>query len=169
MSLSLTKKQRLLLEYIREALAKDGTCPSYEEMAMAMGLGSKSGIHRLVVALEERGHIRRLPNKNRTIALVGNDRPEVNVQPKTVPWKLKIVSVAIRKGNMIISKSAPARHHDVMAGMNFLRVDCIHAEQGFLTNQGTFVNRAEAKRIAMVARQMIKPTNSSHLFSEDLW
>ena len=66
----LTKKQRDLLMFIHERLQKDGVPPSYEEMKDALGLHSKSGIHRLVNALEERGFLKRLPNRARAIEIL---------------------------------------------------------------------------------------------------
>lgn len=66
----LTRKQRDLLTFIETCLATDGVCPSYEEMMYATGLKAKSGIHRLIMGLEERGLIRRLPNRARAIELV---------------------------------------------------------------------------------------------------
>jgi repressor LexA len=55
----LTKKQLDLLEFIHTRLQKDGVPPSFDEMKIALDLRSKSGIHRLITALEERGFIRR--------------------------------------------------------------------------------------------------------------
>ncbi len=66
----LTKKQSQLLLYINEMLLKDGVCPSYEEMRQHLGLHSKSGIHRMVGALEERRFVRRLPNKARALEVL---------------------------------------------------------------------------------------------------
>lgn len=66
----LTKKQRDLLEFIDSRLAQDGVPPSFEEMKEALDLRSKSGIHRLVTALEERGFIRRLPHKARALEII---------------------------------------------------------------------------------------------------
>ena len=66
----LTKKQRELLLFIHERLKNDGIPPSYEEMKLALGLHSKSGIHRLVNALEERGFLKRLPNRARAIEIL---------------------------------------------------------------------------------------------------
>lgn len=63
----LTRKQRELLDYIGAFVATEGAAPSFEEMKDALGLKSKSGVHRLVSALEERGFIRRLPNRARAI------------------------------------------------------------------------------------------------------
>ena len=66
----LTKKQRELLLYIHDHMQAEGIPPSYEEMKDALGLHSKSGIHRLVGALEERGFLKRLPNRARAIEII---------------------------------------------------------------------------------------------------
>lgn len=66
----LTKKQYELLMYISQRLAEDGVSPSFDEMKDALQLKSKSGIHRLVTALEERGFLRRLPNRARALEVV---------------------------------------------------------------------------------------------------
>lgn len=66
----LTKKQIQLLEFIQARLARDGVPPSFDEMKVALDLRSKSGIHRLVTALEERGFIRRLPHRARALEIV---------------------------------------------------------------------------------------------------
>lgn len=66
----LTKKQRDLLEFIHKRLQKDGVPPSFDEMKDALDLRSKSGIHRLITALEERGFIRRLAHRARAIEIV---------------------------------------------------------------------------------------------------
>ena len=66
----LTKKQIQLLEFIQKRMARDGVPPSFDEMKDALDLRSKSGIHRLVTALEERGFIRRLPHRARALEIV---------------------------------------------------------------------------------------------------
>ncbi len=66
----LTKKQIQLLEFIQARMARDGVPPSFDEMKLALDLRSKSGIHRLVTALEERGFIRRLPHRARALEIV---------------------------------------------------------------------------------------------------
>lgn len=66
----LTKKQIQLLEFIQKRMDRDGVPPSFEEMKDALDLRSKSGIHRLVTALEERGFIRRLPHRARALEIV---------------------------------------------------------------------------------------------------
>ncbi len=65
----LTKKQLELLLFIDRHLKKHGTAPSFEEMKKAVNLKSKSGIHRLVTALEERGFLRRLPHRARALEI----------------------------------------------------------------------------------------------------
>jgi repressor LexA len=66
----LTKKQKNLLIYINEKLKNDGVSPSYDEMRISLNLKSKSGIHRLISALEERGFIKRLAHKARALEVV---------------------------------------------------------------------------------------------------
>jgi len=63
----LTRKQHELLCYIHDHLSENGVSPSFEEMKEALALKSKSGVHRLISALEERGFIRRLPNRARAL------------------------------------------------------------------------------------------------------
>ena len=65
----LTKKQRDLLLFIHERLSEDDIPPSFEEMKDALGLKSKSGIHRLISGLEERGYIERLPHRARALEI----------------------------------------------------------------------------------------------------
>jgi repressor LexA len=66
----LTRKQAELLRFIHERLKEAGVPPSFDEMKDALDLRSKSGIHRLITALEERGFIRRLPNRARAIEVI---------------------------------------------------------------------------------------------------
>tara|TARA_B100000929_G_scaffold148960_1_gene118065 strand:- start:112 stop:792 length:681 start_codon:yes stop_codon:yes gene_type:complete len=66
----LTKKQKELLTYIQKFQSKTGVTPSYEEMKSALNLKSKSGIHRLIIALEERGFLKRLAHKARALEII---------------------------------------------------------------------------------------------------
>ncbi|HEY0113367.1 MAG TPA: transcriptional repressor LexA [Allosphingosinicella sp.] len=66
----LTRKQSDLLSYIHTRLSESGVSPSFEEMKEALALKSKSGVHRLISALEERGFIRRLPNRARALEVL---------------------------------------------------------------------------------------------------
>lgn len=66
----LTSKQHELLNFIQDRLGKTGVSPSFDEMREALDLKSKSGVHRLISALEERGFIRRLPNRARALEVL---------------------------------------------------------------------------------------------------
>ena len=66
----LTRKQRDLLEFIHARVQRDGVPPSFDEMKEALDLRSKSGIHRLITALEERGFIRRLAHRARALEIL---------------------------------------------------------------------------------------------------
>ena len=66
----LTRKQLELLRFVHERLTETGVPPSFDEMKDALDLRSKSGIHRLILALEERGFIRRLPNRARALEVL---------------------------------------------------------------------------------------------------
>jgi repressor LexA len=73
----LTRKQHELICFINDRLAETGVSPSFEEMKDALDLKSKSGVHRLISALEERKFIRRLPNRARALEVLRMpDRPE---------------------------------------------------------------------------------------------
>lgn len=76
----LTKKQKELLLYIHEKMSHDDIPPSFEEMKNALGLKSKSGIHRLISALVERGYIERLPHRARALEI---KRLPEGFKPKT--------------------------------------------------------------------------------------
>src|SRR5674476_1370727 len=76
----LTRKQFELLRFIHERLTEAGIPPSFDEMKDALDLRSKSGIHRLITALEERGFIRRLPTRARASEV---SKPPASVAPGT--------------------------------------------------------------------------------------
>jgi repressor LexA len=101
----LTRKQHELVCFIHDRLAETGVSPSFEEMKDALDLKSKSGVHRLISALEERGFIRRLPNRARALEVIkmpergGDSRPVSNSN---------LVNLAPR------AKSTPAPANDVI-------------------------------------------------------
>jgi repressor LexA len=86
----LTRKQYDLLKLIHERTTRDGVSPSFDEMKEALDLRSKSGIHRLITALEERGFIRRLAHRARAIEVVrlpenmGEARPRRGFRPEVI-------------------------------------------------------------------------------------
>lgn len=81
----LTKKQLELLLFIDAHMKTHHTAPSFEEMKEAVKLRSKSGIHRLVTALEERGFLRRLPHRARALEVVKVPQPRSEERPHLVP------------------------------------------------------------------------------------
>jgi repressor LexA len=100
----LTRKQNELLRFIHERLREAGVPPSFDEMKEALDLKSKSGIHRLITALEERGFIKRLPNRARALEVI--KLPEPMSRPKFQP---SVVEVDFGKGkNTGIPSPAPA-------------------------------------------------------------
>ncbi len=107
----LTRKQHELLTFIQIRLEESGISPSFEEMKEALDLKSKSGVHRLISALEERGFIRRLPNRARAL--------EVLRQPDSSVSKPASVRQAAN-GNSTVTplrtpaKAAPAPANDVI-------------------------------------------------------
>ena len=78
----LTKKQKNLLLFINKKLRNSGVSPSYEEMKQSLNLKSKSGIHRLILALEERGFVKRLAHKARALEIIKDGISNVKVSEK---------------------------------------------------------------------------------------
>ena len=91
----LTRKQQELLLFIHERMKESGVPPSFDEMKDALELASKSGIHRLITALEERGFIRRLPNRARALEVIklpeaysGATQPRRGFAPEVIEGSL---------------------------------------------------------------------------------
>ena len=88
----LTAKQHELLRFIQRKLEETGISPSFEEMKDALDLKSKSGVHRLISALEERGFLRRLPNRARALEVLR--QPEnVTANARTAPANDTVVAM----------------------------------------------------------------------------
>ncbi|MGE7204751.1 transcriptional repressor LexA [Sphingomonas sp. NPDC019816] len=86
----LTAKQHELVCFINDRLKEAGVSPSFEEMKEALDLKSKSGVHRLISALEERNFIRRLPNRARALEVLRMpDRPEKSMAPAPVDTNVR--------------------------------------------------------------------------------
>ncbi len=98
----LTRKQHELLRFIHERLRESGVPPSFDEMKEALDLRSKSGIHRLIIALEERGFIRRLPNRARALEVI--KMPEASAGASARKFSPSVVEGGLGKGG----SSAPA-------------------------------------------------------------
>lgn len=92
----LTAKQHELIQFIQQRLEETGISPSFEEMKDALDLKSKSGVHRLISALEERGFIRRLPNRARALEVLKQPEDVVSASP------------AVSNDNVVSLKTAAA-------------------------------------------------------------
>ena len=116
----LTQKQSELLAFLTSHMAEHDVPPSFDEMRDALGLASKSGIHRLVSGLEERGYIRRLANRARAIEIL---RPAAAGQAITRAVSSAVEHVTlpllgrIAAGTPIEALSDPTTHLEVPAGM----------------------------------------------------
>ncbi|PSJ60098.1 transcriptional repressor LexA [Kumtagia ephedrae] len=100
----LTRKQYELLLFIHERLKESGIPPSFDEMKEALDLASKSGIHRLITALEERGFIRRLPNRARALEVI---RLPDTIAPGLAPARK--FSPSVIEGSLGKRPAEPAR------------------------------------------------------------
>jgi repressor LexA len=87
----LTAKQRELIVFIQQRLEETGISPSFEEMKEALDLKSKSGVHRLISALEERGFLRRLPNRARALEVIRE--PGDTTPARTAPPSDNVVAM----------------------------------------------------------------------------
>jgi repressor LexA len=111
----LTKKQSELLRFIHQRLKESGVPPSFDEMKDALDLRSKSGIHRLIMALEERGFIRRLPNRARALEVLRlpesstpSSTPRGKFEPSVIPGTLgKVRPIAAGEDNDNHNVSVP--------------------------------------------------------------
>lgn len=101
----LTKKQYQLLLLIRDRMNRDGIAPSFDEMKDALQLKSKSGIHRLIGSLEERGFLRRLPHKARALEVLklpeaaSGERPAGAFAPNVIPGNFGMQGAAAKSSS----------------------------------------------------------------------
>lgn len=105
----LTRKQHELIRFIQDRLEETGVSPSFEEMKEALDLKSKSGVHRLISALEERGFIRRLPNRARALEVLRQPDDVSRAAPRAATNATAAIA-ALRAA----SKPAPSPANDVI-------------------------------------------------------
>lgn len=105
----LTAKQHELIRFIQQRLEETGISPSFEEMKEALDLRSKSGVHRLISALEERGFLRRLPNRARALEVL--KQPE-DVQSSGTPARRAANDAVVAMAPAV--RSAPQPANDVI-------------------------------------------------------
>ena len=105
----LTKKQHELLSFISERITDTGISPSFDEMKDALDLRSKSGIHRLITALEERGFIRRLPNRARALEVLRmpEDVTSAPIGGSPLGFSPSVVQGSFQKEGRFQKRSAP--------------------------------------------------------------
>ena len=117
----LTRKQSELLTYLSDHMQQHDVPPSFDEMRDALGLASKSGVHRLVSGLEERGHIRRLANRARAIEILKPVTATGGVVTRAVETASNLVSLPllgrIAAGTPIEALSDPTNHLEIPASM----------------------------------------------------
>lgn len=113
----LTRKQHQLLTYIDNHLNTDGVPPSYDEMKDALGLKSKSGIHRLITGLEERGFIRRLPHKARALEVLKKPQNMIDDPPAKGGFAPRVVDGTFGLGAP--EPAAPPASDEDMVGLPF--------------------------------------------------
>lgn len=107
----LTRKQHELLSFIQVRLEESGISPSFEEMKEALDLKSKSGVHRLISALEERGFIRRLPNRARALEVLRQPDSAVG---KSAPAREPATATSVVTPLRPAAKIAPSPANDVI-------------------------------------------------------
>jgi repressor LexA len=109
----LTRKQQELLLFIHERMKESGIPPSFDEMKDALDLASKSGIHRLITALEERGFIRRLPNRARALEVI--KLPEAysgSIKPQQRGFSPSVIEGSLGKPQAApVAAKPPANDH----------------------------------------------------------
>jgi repressor LexA len=117
----LTRKQSELLSYLNEHMQQHEVPPSFDEMRDALGLASKSGVHRLVSGLEERGYIRRLANRARAIEILKPAAAAGSVVTRSVEAASNLVSLPllgrIAAGTPIEALSDPTNQLEIPASM----------------------------------------------------
>ncbi len=107
----LTRKQHELLMFIHECMQDMGVPPSYDEMKDALDLKSKSGIHRLITGLEERGFIKRLPHRARALEIL---RLPENVEPRELPGRGGFAPRVVGNDTGAIPGARPLGHGEIV-------------------------------------------------------
>ncbi len=114
----LTRKQLELLLFINSRLKEDGVPPSFEEMKDALNLQSKSGVHRLIVALEERGFLKRMPNRARALEVIKlPESHSPSLQPRRNGFTPNVIEGNLGKGKV---PAASAVANDSSARMSYV-------------------------------------------------
>lgn len=108
----LTRKQQELLLFINERMREGGIPPSFDEMKDALDLASKSGIHRLIMALEERGFIRRLPNRARALEVIRLPENSLPQSPAQKRFSPSVIEGTLGRKPEPVSRATPNANDD---------------------------------------------------------
>lgn len=141
----LTIKQRELLNFLQDYEHKNQASPSFDEMRQAIGLASKSGIHRLISGLEERGFIRRLANRARAIEIIRNENTALETNQKT---DTNIIHASFRTSSQI---ELPMLGR-IAAGTP---IEAISDPSSFLSIPSTMIESGEHYALEIVGDSMI--------------
>ncbi len=125
----LTAKQKELLLYIHERIKETGVSPSFDEMKEALDLASKSGIHRLITALEERGFLRRLAHRARALEVLKLPESAVPQSSGRAPFRPSVITGTDGRGNGASGHSIPILGQ-IAAGVP---IEAIQSEVGRIT------------------------------------
>ncbi len=143
----LTRKQHELLTFINRRLKDTGISPSFEEMKDALGLKSKSGIHRLITGLEERGFIKRLAHRARALEVVrlpddvavGARQPESGFQPNVIRGDFSGALAGAPVGEKVESMQLPL-YGRIAAGTP---IEALRDNTNFIAVPGSLLGRGE--------------------------
>lgn len=133
----LTRKQHDLLMFIHERIRETGVCPSYDEMREALGLASKSGVHRLISALEERGFVRKLANHARSIETIRLPKEAASATPEAP--RMRLVASSPPPAPALETMELPVMGR-IAAGT---AIDAIEHEQGRVSVPESMLGRGE--------------------------
>jgi repressor LexA len=116
MSFGLTHRQKQALEFIAWYIAEHSVSPSFADIAANLKLANRSGVFRIVEALEARGHIRRMPNRGRSLEIVAPAPLPVRRPPVLVPRDSRLAAYCARTGRPVaaVIDECIERHMDVL-------------------------------------------------------
>ena len=169
----LTRKQSELLSYLSDHMQQHDVPPSFDEMRDALGLASKSGVHRLVSGLEERGYIRRLANRARAIEILKPVTAAAGgIVTRAVETASNLVSLPllgrIAAGTPIEALSDPTNHLEIPASMvgsgEHFALEIIGDSMvgaGILDGDTVVIQRAETARHAEIVVALINQQDAT--------
>jgi repressor LexA len=148
----LTSKQKELLLFIHQRIRESGTSPSFDEMKEALDLASKSGIHRLITALEERGFLRRMPHRARALEVLKLPESAAPAAPPRGRTGFQPSVISAEMPSMGGSRSIPLLGA-IAAGT---AISALQHERGRVTVDDDFVGAGEHFALEVKGESMIE-------------